>query len=235
MVILMINSLVIKEKVIQMGADKCGIANVSRFIDAPKGFHPYDIFRDAKSIIVFFSHFPLSTLKAKTSAPYTFIRNMMVKKLDKISYKLCEYLETHGITCIPIPSAEPYDYWDSERKHGRGILSLKHAASLAGLGKIGKNTLLINEKYGNMIWLGAVIVSVELDQDPIPIYKGCIDSCTICIDLCPQNALDGIILNQKKCREKSITVTEGGGWVLSCNICRKACPNHNGILKEKSN
>ncbi len=133
------------------------------------------------------------------------------------------------ITSIPIPSADPYDYWDSERNHGRGILSLKHAGSLAGLGKIGKNTLLINDRYGNMIWLGAILVSVELEPDPIAPYESCPQKCTVCIKLCLKNALDGTTINQKLCRERSTSCTDGGGWVLSCNICRKSCPNHNGI------
>lgn len=230
----MINSEIIKKKAIQKGADICGIAPLSRFEDAPKGFHPRDIYPDCSSVIVFASHFPLSTLQAKTNSPYTFVRNMMVEKLDLISFHLSNELEKDGIVSVPIPSAEPYDYWDSERNHGRGILSLKHAGSLAGLGVIGKNTLLVNDRYGNMIWLGAILVSAELEPDPIAPYEGCPKKCTVCIDLCPQNALDGTTINQKLCRERSISRTDTGGWVLSCNICRKICPNHDGVKGSNS-
>ena len=69
---------------------------------------------------------------------------------------------------------------------------------LAGLGKIGRNTLLINKDYGNMIWLGAVLTSLTLDGDPIVSYQACVPDCSLCIDKCPQNALDGIILDQKR-------------------------------------
>ncbi len=147
----MINSEIIKKKVIQKGADICGIAPLFRFEDAPKGFHPCDIYPDCKSIVVFASHFPISTLQAKTNSPYTLVRNIMVQKLDLISFHLSDELEKDEITSVPIPSADPYDYWDSKKNHGRGILSLKHAGSLAGLGKIGRNTLLVNDRYGNMI------------------------------------------------------------------------------------
>ena len=225
----MINSEAVKEKAIQYGADLCGIAPASRFKDAPEGFHPQDIYPDCRSIIVFASRFPLSTLKAKTNTPYTFVRNTLVQKLDSISFHLAEDLENSGIDSIPIPSADPYDYWDPDRNHGRGVLSLKHAASLAGLGVMGKNTLLLNDRYGNMIWLGAVLASADLEADPLASYTPCPDNCRVCLEICPQNALDGTTINQKLCRERSTSVTDGGGWVLSCNVCRKACPNHAGM------
>src|SRR4030043_53854 len=152
----MINSQWIKTRAMQEGADLCGITPVARFADAPKGFHPRDIYPECKSVIIFASRFPLDNLRARTTVPYTFTRNMMVNKMDGIAFHLAQDLEAVDIPSIPIPSAEPYDYWDAGKRHGRGILSLKHAAQLAGLGVIGKNTLLINEKYGNMIWLGAV-------------------------------------------------------------------------------
>ena len=229
----MISSRTIKKRAIQYGADICGVAPVARFVDAPKGFHPCDIYPDCRSVVVFASHFPLSTLQAKTNAPYTLVRNKMVDKLDWISFHVSGELETEGVVSVPIPSAEPYEYWDAGRNHGRGILSLKHAGVLAGLGVFGKNTLLINEKFGNMIWLGAILVSIDLEPDPIASYEGCISGCTVCIDSCPQHALDGITIDQKLCRERSISYTYGGGWVLSCNICRKICPYHKGLLKKQ--
>ena len=229
----MISSRTIKKRAIQYGADICGVALVARFVDAPKGFHPCDIYPDCRSVVVFASHFPLSTLQAKTNAPYTLVRNKMVDKLDWISFHVSGELETEGVVSVPIPSAEPYEYWDAGRNHGRGILSLKHAGVLAGLGVFGKNTLLINEKFGNMIWLGAILVSIDLEPDPIASYEGCISGCTVCIDSCPQHALDGITIDQKLCRERSNSCTDGGGWVLSCNICRKVCPYHKGLLKKQ--
>jgi epoxyqueuosine reductase len=228
---LMLSSKTIKKRAIQYGADICGVAPVARFADAPKGFRPCDIYPDCKSVVVFASHFPLSTLQAKTNAPYTLVRNRMVDKLDWISFHVSGELETEGVVSVPIPSAEPYEYWDAGRNHGRGILSLKHAGVLAGLGVFGKNTLLMNERFGNMIWLGAVLVSVDLEPDPIASYEGCTSECTLCIDSCPQHALDGITIDQKLCRERSSSYTDGGGLVLSCNICRKVCPYYKGLPK----
>lgn len=225
----MINSTMIKEIAINHGADICGISPVCRYEGAPQGFHPCDVYPECRSVIVFAARFPLSPLRAGTNVPYTFVRNMMVHKLDMISFQLSVELERKGILSIPIPSADPYEYWDPGRNHGRGILSLKHAGALSGLGIIGKNTLLINETYGNMIWLSAVLSSAELEPDPISSYSGCLPNCSLCIHSCPQNALNGTTINQKLCREHSISCSDGGGWVLSCNICRKVCPLCQGI------
>ncbi|MBN2224345.1 MAG: epoxyqueuosine reductase [Deltaproteobacteria bacterium] len=219
----------IKEWAGVMGADICGIAPVDRFADAPPGFHPADICEGCLSVIVFASRFPTNSIYSSSPAPYTFVRNRMVERLDMISFALSEELERAGIVSVPIPSSEPYDFWDADRRHGRGILSLKHAGVLAGLGVLGKNTLLINETFGNMIWLGAVLVSDELAADPVASYTVCADGCSLCLDSCPQHALDGTTIDQRRCRERSMSSTEGGGWVLSCNICRKVCPNLTGI------
>ena len=213
-----------KGRVRALGADICGIASVDRFEGAPKGFHPVDVFPDCRSVLVFGTRFPAGPLKAAGNSPYTFVRNMSVERTDRIAFTLCCDLDREGVAAVPIPSAEPYDYWDSGRRHGRGILSLKHAGHLAGLGVLGKNTLLINERYGNMIWLGAVLLDVDLKPDPMPSASSCPDRCRVCLDSCPQNALNGITIDQKLCRGHSITCTDGGGFVLSCNICRTVCP-----------
>lgn len=225
----MLTSKKVKDKTAEFGADICCIAPVDRFDKAPRGFHPNDIDPRCRSIVVFASRFPISTVHLKSPAPYTFERHKMVEKMDAVSFRLSCFFEREGLAAVPIPSAEPYDFWDNERRHGRGILSLKHAGELAGLGCMGKNTLLINKTYGNMVWLGAVLVSIELEADPPIRNSYCPDACRICIEACPQKALDGKTIDQKACRERSIVSTEGGGWVLSCNICRKICPKYDGV------
>lgn len=213
----------IKELAYSFGADVCGVANIKRFDGAPKGFNPLDIYSGAKSVISFGKHFPISLFDASTNVPYTFVKNKMVELLDNISIQLTFNIESQGYKAIPIPSDEPYEYWDSEKKQGRGILSLKHSAQASGLGCIGKNTLLINEKYGNRLCLGAVITNAELTIDDLA-SNLCHENCKICLKACPQSALDGITINQKKCRETCASITDGGGFVYSCNICRKICP-----------
>jgi epoxyqueuosine reductase len=223
------NSSQVKDQALLLGADVCRIASVERFAEAPPGFHPRDIDPECRSVVVFGARSPLSCLRAKTNVPYTFIRNKLLAKMDDVAFRLSGALEAEGIAAIPIPSSDPYDYWDDARRHGRGILSLKHAAVLAGLGTMGKNTLLINDRYGNMIWLGAVLASAPFEADVLADYDACPPACTICLDRCPQHALDGRSIDQARCRVYSITSTPGGEMVLTCSICRVVCPKRTGL------
>lgn len=219
----------IKSRTRTLGADLCGIAPVERFVDAPSGFHPTDVAGECKSVISLAVHFPISVLSSPSQAAYTFVRNKLMDKMDSLTCQLAAELESSGGCAVPIPSSDPYDYWDDSRRHGQGILSLKHAAVRAGLGHMGKNTLLVNDKFGNMLWLGAVLLNQELEPDPLAGYRTCEPECRICLDSCPVNALDGTTIEQRKCRSVSAKCTEGGGGVYACNLCRKLCPNHKGI------
>ncbi|HWQ62756.1 MAG TPA: epoxyqueuosine reductase [Negativicutes bacterium] len=221
----------IKDLAAGLGADLCGIGDVDRFAGAPPGFHPADIHRDAKSVIVVAARFPAGTLAASSQAPYTFVRNRLMEKVDAITFALTTALEEKGATAVPIPSSEPYEYWDEAERRGMGILSLKHAAVRAGLGVMGKNTLLLNNRFGNMVWLGAVLVDRALDADPLASYQPCPPSCRLCLDSCPAQALDGVTLVQKKCRPICGKSSPGGGVVYACNLCRKICPNHLGFKR----
>jgi len=213
----------VKELAYSLGADVCGIACAERFEDAPEGFHPADILPGVKSVVVIGRAFNKSLFDAKSNVPYTLVRHKLMDSINNISMQLSFALEKEGFAAVPVPSAEPYEFWDEENRHGRGIISLKHAARNAGLGFIGKNTLLINKMYGNRLWLGAVLTDAELEADSI-LKKACPENCRICIDACPESALDGTTIIQKKCRKISAASTPGGGVVLSCNICRKVCP-----------
>jgi epoxyqueuosine reductase len=219
------NSKTIKNTAGKLGADLCGIASAERFKDTPPGFNPSDIYSKCKSVIVFAKRVPSGSLSSDNCVPYTHINNVVIQEVDKLGAKLCVILEDLGIEAVLIPSDDPSEYWEAENQYARGILSLRHAGYFAGLGVLGKNTLLINEKYGNMIQIGAVLVDIQLESDPIATYTACSAECGLCIDLCPQKALDGLTVEQKLCRPLSNFVTEKGYILKKCHLCRSVCPN----------
>ncbi|SDD95520.1 epoxyqueuosine reductase [Sporomusa acidovorans] len=227
-----VNAMEIKRRVRELGADLCGIAPAARFEDAPQGFQPTDVLKECKSIIVVALRFPLSTLSSSSPAAYTFVRNQLCGKIDTLTFQISSELEQLGCCAVPVPSSEPYEFWDESRRHGQGIVSLKHAAVRAGLGKMGKNTLLINDQLGNMLWLGAVLADADLEPDQVADYQACLPNCNICLEACPAKALDGITIEQRQCRAVSAKYSEGGGGVYTCNLCRKICPQYRGIKVE---
>lgn len=225
------DSKTIKNITAKLGADLCGIASVERFQNAPAGFNPLDIYSGCKSVIVFAKRVPSGALYAENCIPHTYLSEVIVQEVNRLGAQLCLTLEDLGIISIPIPSDDPSEYWEAENQYVKGILSLRHAGYLAGLGVMGKNTLLVNEKYGNMIQMGAVLVDIELESDPIVDFPVCRENCSLCIDKCPQKALDGETVNQKNCRVLSNFVTERGFVLKKCHLCRSICPNALGYSK----
>jgi epoxyqueuosine reductase len=217
----------IKDIAYKIGADICGIAPQSRFSDAPKGFNPKDIYSKCKSVLVFAKRVPIEPMYAESCIPYTHITELIMQEVDNLTCKISLSLQDININNVIIPTDDPYEYWEPENFYGRAILSLRHAGYLAGLGYLGSNTLLINNKYGNMIQIGALLLEVELDGDPI-IDKSCPENCNLCIDNCPAKALDGKTVNQKKCRPLSNFKNEKGYILKKCYLCRKICPGIKG-------
>ncbi len=219
----------IKQTVFDLGADLCGIAPVERFSGAPRGFHPNDIWKESQSVLVFAKRLPAGSLFASSCIPYTYINRLIIEEVEALTLKLSRKLEDLGFSNVPIPTDDPSEYWEPRRSYARGILSLRHAGYLAGLGVLGRNTLLVNDKLGNIIQIGALLMSVKLEGDPIAVYQPCSDKCELCIKACPKHALDGTTVNQLACRRKSIIVNERGFVLKKCWECRRVCPNHAGI------
>jgi len=207
-----------------LGADRCGIANAERFDDAPNGFHPCDIYSRCKSIVVFLKQMPPEVINTENPVVYTHTAGRLYDALDKIGLNLCYTLEKQGIHAIPVPTDVPYLHWDAENKHGMGILSMRHAAYNAGLGILGRNTLLINRKLGNIIYIGAILIDAAIESDSIVDDLDCPPNCRLCLEACPVEALDGVTVNQKLCREYS-TLEHPRGWdIYTCSKCRQVCP-----------
>lgn len=219
----------IKSIALELGVDKCGIAGNDRFGAAPTGFRPTDIWSGCKSVVVFLKKLPSETIMAANPVVYSHTAYLIYSILDQIGMNLTCKLEKLDIKSVPVPTDVPYLYWDAENKHGMGILSMRHAAFNAGLGILGRNTLLINHDLGNMVYIGAVLTNAEIEPDPFVKDFKCPDVCSLCLDSCPVSALDGITVNQKLCRENSCLVHARGWDIYTCNECRRVCPLRVGI------
>lgn len=214
----------IREFILSIGADVCGVANIDRFFEAPAGFHPRDIFPDCKAAIVFGIALPKGLTKVEPRLIYGHFNYGAGPEIDWIAFRAAREIEKLWDGCaVPLPSDGPYEYWDAERLEGRGLISMKHAAVLAGLGTLGKSTLLLNEKYGNLLVLGVVLTDLDLASDPLA-ESICIEGCSQCISSCPSQALDGQSANQTKCRPNTYGTNARGYDTVNCNRCRTVCP-----------
>ena len=106
-------------------------------------------------------------------------------------------------------------------------------AKYAGVGWIGKNTCIINQKKGSWLFLGVILTSLELAPDlPAPDRCG---TCTRCIDACPTDAiLAPYQLDSNKCISY-LTIEKRGSipddlragirrHIFRCDICQDVCP-----------
>lgn len=220
----------------QNGANIVGIAPVDRFKMAPKGFHPKDLLANARSVIVVGNYFPLGLLTGKSKAAMTKAMEIAFDSLDRCAFEISCYIEATGEQALPIPADRPYLSWDPNKKHGQGDLSHKHAAILAGLGSVGKNSLLLTPQYGNRVNLVSVITSLALEGDDLFESDLCIPKCDLCIKACPGNAIKkkGKV-SQMECRKYHTITTPRGFNLFACWECRKVCPvSGNSKLKLKA-
>lgn len=212
----------------ELGADLCGVAPVERFAGAPEGFHPRDVLPECRAVVVLGCGFLRNSVRAASTIPYTDVRNHLTRRMDDLAIRLCYALEARDVPALPVNAIGPTE-WDARTGKSRGILSLKHAAELAGLGRIGRNTLLVNDRWGNMLWLSAVLVAAPLAGDAPAAYATCPDGCRACLDACPVGALDGVSMDQKKCWEYAFGTHHGGEWRIKCHTCRSVCPHCFGL------
>lgn len=115
------------------------------------------------------------------------------------------------------------------------VLERAHAAR-AGLGYIGKNTLLIEPGVGSYLLLGEIITTLQLEPHRTPLEDHC-GTCTRCLDACPTDALTPYELDATRCLsyltiEHRSEIDEQffgatGDWLFGCDICQEVCP-HNG-------
>lgn len=105
----------------------------------------------------------------------------------------------------------------------------------AGLGWIGKHSNVITKELGSWVFLGEILLNLELVYDTEVVEDHC-GTCTACLEACPTDAIvEPYVVDSRKCisyatielRDESLpnTIAEGlNGWFYGCDICQDVCP-----------
>jgi epoxyqueuosine reductase QueG len=220
------NSKTVKEYGFNAGASVVGIAASKDFGLAPEGFKPTDVLKGCLSVIILGVPIPQEAIMG-SQIGFVDVRNATNEKINDVAKDLTKQIIRNGYNAKAIGGLGSKWVDNNGRKESFGHISLKHAAELAGLGIIGKNYLLTNPQYGNLLWFSAVLTDAELIPDEKIQYSICND-CNKCIEICPSKALDNPDLFGKKNCEGIMFKKVNNKWEIMCNLCRKVCPNRFG-------
>ncbi len=145
------------------------------------------------------------------------------------------------------------DYHKTIRRRLKGLLSIlsreygvsgrvftdsaplleKELAVRAGLGWIGRQSLLVTPQFGTFVLLGELVIDAELDSYDTPLEGRSCGSCRSCLDSCPAQAInDNKTIDARRCiASRTIEFDDCGmaplyGWVFGCDVCQSSCPHN---------
>ncbi len=117
----------------------------------------------------------------------------------------------------------------------------RELAQRAGIGRVGKHTLIIEGGGTSYLLLGEIITTLALDLTPGANGDPCA-SCTRCIDACPTGAISPFAVDATRCISYTTIEHRGaidelfvdatGDWLFGCDICQEVCP-HNAPSRKK--
>ena len=112
-------------------------------------------------------------------------------------------------------------------------LAEKSLAVRAGLGWIGRNSLLVTPRYGSMLLLGELVINKAVDSYDVPMQGVGCGSCRACVDSCPNRAIKpNRLIDTRRCISCRTIEREGeqsediglDGWIFGCDACQSVCP-----------
>ncbi|MFI5342330.1 MAG: hypothetical protein ACHQ7N_21165 [Candidatus Methylomirabilales bacterium] len=144
--------------------------------------------------------------------------DFMNSRLNRALYSLARVLRAEGYRTLPLPSqGTPVDL-----RFQRGILSFKHAAEYAGLGRIGRSSLLLTEQFGPRVRLACLLTDAPLPPTRRPAIDTCAGCPGDCITQCPAGALAEPAEGQSYAINKYACASFRAG-AGACSTCMSRC------------
>jgi epoxyqueuosine reductase QueG len=195
------DAVAVKQLARDLGADLVGIAS-AKTLNAfpPDPQHPQTPDRISpytKSVVVIVQHIPVAAFRAKKNIPVQYIDMLVLRRMDKIAFKIAEALEDAGYPSF-ITAAQETD-WDY-KKASYGRLSTRHLGIEAGLGTFGLEVNILTPEYGPRVYLTGILTEAELEPDEMITEQVCIgESCSRCLYSCPSDAVLHFNIDKRGC------------------------------------
>ena len=214
------NYLALKKICLKEGVDLFGVADIreikNEFQISPKTLQNLD---KAICLGVRLSQAILSEMEEKPTKLYFHHYKIINSFLDQAALKLGNIIQRKGYAALAIPATQIID-WEKNTAH----LSHRRLGVLAGLGWIGRNNLLVNEKLGSQFRLVSILTDMPLAIDK-PSKKDC-GNCRLCVKICPCGAIQEspVDFDHKKCFDKLKSFqTQRQVEQFVCGICVNIC------------
>jgi epoxyqueuosine reductase QueG len=181
----------VKRRALALGADLAGVASAATLNAFPPDPRwpqtPERISRYVKSVIVLVQRIPAGAFRAKTNVPVQYMDMLVLRKMDKVAYRLADELERLGHPTF-VTAAQETDWSYKRASYGR--LSTRHLGVEAGLGTLGLEVNILTPEFGPRVYLTGVLTELELEPDARITEQVCIgESCSRCLHSCPPNAV----------------------------------------------
>lgn len=221
----------VKQFALERGAGLVGVADAGAMNAAPENHRATDILPGAKAIVVIATPQTKALIAHSLPTEYTRSTFSCEAKLEVICHDIANLLDESGFSAIAVPVRMSLM---ADNNSLMGDLSHKHAAVFAGLGQMGKNSLLISPKYGNRCYFASVVTDAPLDCDK-PFTEDLCGDCSLCIEACQAKAIsssnEGSYLGRKyiekhRCYAHCKTQTERYPYtqgLYTCRACRMVC------------
>jgi len=195
------NAVEVKARARALGADLVGIAAAKtlnafppdpRWPQTPERISPH-----CRSVVVIAQHIPAGAFRCRSNIPVQYMDMLVLRKMDKIAFRLAGELEQAGHPSCIVPAQETE--WTYKRA-SYGLLSTRHLGVEAGLGTLGLEVNLLTPEFGPRVYLTGILTGLELEPDAPVTEQVCIgESCSRCLHACPADAVLHFGIDKRSC------------------------------------
>ena len=195
--------------------------------DVEKRINPREIFPQARSVVV---------VALNYYTPHQHQQNPATGKVSRYAWGD----DYHDVVKTKLVSLLSWIREQEPSAEGKICVDIQPAmdkawAVRAGLGWLGKHTNVITPEYGSWVFIGELLLNLELEHDQERVDDHC-GTCTLCIDACPTAAItEAYVVDSNKCisyatielraPELPAQVEDNlSGWLYGCDICQDVCP-----------